>query len=81
MKIVPSQLSPVNEPSVQIGSFRPADVVAPSGSCAGMVREIHPKLIAELGRSASKVPTYELSEFLVAAPTGSGNHGRTPNCR
>jgi L-lactate dehydrogenase complex protein LldE len=40
-------------------------VVAPSGSCAGMVREIHPKLIKELGRSASKVPTYELSEFLV----------------
>ena len=40
-------------------------VVAPSGSCAGMVREIHPKLIDGLERSASKVPTYELSEFLV----------------
>jgi L-lactate dehydrogenase complex protein LldE len=40
-------------------------VVAPSGSCAGMVREIHPSLIEGLGRSAPKVPTYELSEFLV----------------
>jgi L-lactate dehydrogenase complex protein LldE len=35
-------------------------VVAPSGSCAGMVREIHPKL----GERAS-VRTYELTEFLV----------------
>jgi L-lactate dehydrogenase complex protein LldE len=35
-------------------------VVAPSGSCAGMVREIHPKL----GERES-VRTYELTEFLV----------------
>jgi L-lactate dehydrogenase complex protein LldE len=40
-------------------------VVAPSGSCAGMVREIHPGLLAELDRPPFGVPTYELSEFLV----------------
>jgi L-lactate dehydrogenase complex protein LldE len=38
-------------------------VVAPSGSCAGMVREVYP----DLHRSAKAVAshTYELSEFLV----------------
>ena len=38
-------------------------VVAPSGSCAGMVREVYP----DLHRSARSVAgrTYELSEFLV----------------
>jgi L-lactate dehydrogenase complex protein LldE len=38
-------------------------VVAPSGSCAGMVREVYP----DLRRSAKPVAerTYELSEFLV----------------
>ncbi|HEX6356212.1 (Fe-S)-binding protein [Actinophytocola sp.] len=38
-------------------------VVAPSGSCAGMVREVYP----DLHRSAAAVAvrTYELSEFLV----------------
>jgi L-lactate dehydrogenase complex protein LldE len=30
-----------------------------------MVREIHPGLMDGVGRPASKVPTYELSEFLV----------------
>ena len=36
-------------------------VVAPSGSCAAMVREIHPRIVPEL-----TVPrVYELSEFLV----------------
>lgn len=34
-------------------------VVAPSGSCAGMVREVYPTL------GVSPVPTHELSEFLV----------------
>ncbi|WP_189221770.1 (Fe-S)-binding protein [Saccharothrix coeruleofusca] len=34
-------------------------VVTPSGSCAGMAREVHPKL------GAGGVPVYELSEFLV----------------
>ncbi|HEX4705810.1 MAG TPA: (Fe-S)-binding protein [Pseudonocardiaceae bacterium] len=38
-------------------------VVAPSGSCAGMVREIHPGLVPDNGHPT--VPTYELSEFLV----------------
>ncbi|MBB3050047.1 L-lactate dehydrogenase complex protein LldE [Prauserella isguenensis] len=37
-------------------------VVAPSGSCAGMVREIHPTLC---GTSPAVERTYELSEFLV----------------
>ncbi|KID29334.1 (Fe-S)-binding protein [Prauserella rugosa] len=37
-------------------------VVAPSGSCAGMVREIHPGLC---GTSPAVERTYELSEFLV----------------
>lgn len=42
-------------------AFRGYDaVIAPSGSCVGMVREVHPEL---LGRSA--VSMYELSEFLV----------------
>jgi L-lactate dehydrogenase complex protein LldE len=42
-------------------AFRGYDaVVAPSGSCAGMVREIHPKLT-----NGSTVAIYELSEFLV----------------
>ncbi|HEY3606516.1 MAG TPA: (Fe-S)-binding protein, partial [Pseudonocardiaceae bacterium] len=40
-------------------------VVAPSGSCAGMVREIHPGLLDGMGQPVAKVPTYELSEFLV----------------
>ena len=36
-------------------------VVAPSGSCAAMVREIHPRIVPEL-----TVPrVYELSEFLI----------------
>jgi L-lactate dehydrogenase complex protein LldE len=35
-------------------------VVAPSGSCVGMIREVHPKLA-----NGSGPPTYELSEFLV----------------
>jgi L-lactate dehydrogenase complex protein LldE len=38
-------------------------VVAPSGSCAAMVREIHPGLREKDGDPT--VPTYELSEFLV----------------
>jgi L-lactate dehydrogenase complex protein LldE len=37
-------------------------VVVPSGSCAGMVREIHPGLC---GASAAVERTHELSEFLV----------------
>ncbi|MFF5990964.1 (Fe-S)-binding protein [Prauserella flavalba] len=37
-------------------------VVAPSGSCGGMVREIHPGLC---GTSPAVERTYELSEFLV----------------
>lgn len=37
-------------------------VVAPSGSCAGMVREVHPGLC---GSSLPVERTYELSEFLV----------------
>ncbi|PXY31325.1 (Fe-S)-binding protein [Prauserella muralis] len=37
-------------------------VVAPSGSCGGMVREIHPGLC---GPSLAVERTYELSEFLV----------------
>jgi L-lactate dehydrogenase complex protein LldE len=37
-------------------------VVAPSGSCAAMVREYHPELA---GSSAPVRDTYELSEFLV----------------
>jgi L-lactate dehydrogenase complex protein LldE len=40
-------------------------VVAPSGSCAGMVREIHPGLVAGADLPPSKVKTYELTEFLV----------------
>jgi L-lactate dehydrogenase complex protein LldE len=44
-----------------VGAFRGYDaVVAPSGSCVGMVREVHPKLA-----NGSGPPTYELSEFLV----------------
>lgn len=35
-------------------------VIAPSGSCVGMVREVHPTLVGE-----STVAVYELSEFLV----------------
>jgi L-lactate dehydrogenase complex protein LldE len=43
--------------------FEPYDaIVAPSGSCAGMVREIHPQLC---GGSPATEKTYELSEFLV----------------
>jgi L-lactate dehydrogenase complex protein LldE len=38
-------------------------VVAPSGSCAGMVREIYPSLHRSTGSVAAR--TYELSEFLV----------------
>lgn len=34
-------------------------VVVPSGSCAGMIREYHPKLVGD------GPPTYELTEFLV----------------
>lgn len=37
-------------------------VVAPSGSCAGMVRELYPELTAP---SPVTAKTYELSEFLV----------------
>jgi L-lactate dehydrogenase complex protein LldE len=45
-------------------------VIAPSGSCVGMVREIHPKLTngsTETGslRKLPSVAMYELSEFLV----------------
>ena len=40
-------------------------VVVPSGSCAGMVREIHPGLVDAAGLPASTVRTYELTEFLV----------------
>lgn len=40
-------------------------VVAPSGSCAGMVREIHPQLVEQAGLPPSTVRTYELTEFLV----------------
>ncbi len=36
-------------------------VVAPSGSCAAMVRDVYPKLPT----SATAPPTYELSEFIV----------------
>jgi L-lactate dehydrogenase complex protein LldE len=36
-------------------------VVAPSGSCAAMVRDVYPKLPAK----AAAPPTYELSEFIV----------------
>ncbi|HEU5473198.1 MAG TPA: (Fe-S)-binding protein [Actinophytocola sp.] len=35
-------------------------VVAPSGSCVGMIREVHPRL-----GNGSVAPVYELSEFLV----------------
>ncbi len=38
-------------------------VVAPSGSCAGMVREVHPDLHRSTRAVAAR--TYELSEFLV----------------
>jgi L-lactate dehydrogenase complex protein LldE len=38
-------------------------VVAPSGSCAGMVREVYPDLHRRAGAVAGR--TYELSEFLV----------------
>jgi L-lactate dehydrogenase complex protein LldE len=42
-------------------AFRGYDaVIAPSGSCVGMVREVHPTLTGE-----STVAMYELSEFLV----------------
>jgi L-lactate dehydrogenase complex protein LldE len=42
-------------------AFRGYDaVIAPSGSCVGMVREVHPTLVGE-----SSVAMYELSEFLV----------------
>ncbi|MEU6646405.1 (Fe-S)-binding protein [Saccharomonospora sp. NPDC046836] len=37
-------------------------IVAPSGSCGGMVREIHPSLC---GTTPAVERTYELSEFLV----------------
>jgi L-lactate dehydrogenase complex protein LldE len=40
-------------------------VVAPSGSCAGMVREIHPGLVERADLPPSTVRTYELTEFLV----------------
>jgi L-lactate dehydrogenase complex protein LldE len=40
-------------------------VVAPSGSCAGMIRDIHPRLAAEAKLPPSTVRTYELTEFLV----------------
>jgi L-lactate dehydrogenase complex protein LldE len=40
-------------------------VVAPSGSCAGMVREIHPGLVAKADLPPARVKTYELTEFLV----------------
>jgi L-lactate dehydrogenase complex protein LldE len=40
-------------------------VVAPSGSCAGMVREVHPGLTARMDLPPSTVRTYELTEFLV----------------
>jgi len=41
-------------------AFRGYDaVIAPSGSCVGMVREVHPKLVG------SAAAMYELSEFLV----------------
>ncbi|SHE66105.1 L-lactate dehydrogenase complex protein LldE [Streptoalloteichus hindustanus] len=41
-------------------------VVAPSGSCAGMVREFHPELVTTSPpRNAAARNTYELSEFLV----------------
>lgn len=40
-------------------------VVAPSGSCAGMVRDIHPRLTADADLPPSTVRTYELTEFLV----------------
>ena len=36
-------------------------VVAPSGSCAAMIRDVYPKLPAK----ADAPPTYELSEFIV----------------
>lgn len=35
-------------------------VVTPSGSCAAMVRDHHPRLVGDSG-----APTYELSEFLI----------------
>lgn len=38
-------------------------VVAPSGSCVGMIRDIYPKLSTAGGSLAGK--TYELSEFLI----------------
>ena len=42
-------------------AFRGYDaVIAPSGSCAGMVREVHPQLVG-----GSFVAMYELTEFLV----------------
>ena len=41
-------------------------VVAPSGSCAAMVREIHPRIVPDVtGPDGNGQKVYELSEFLI----------------
>ena len=41
-------------------------VVAPSGSCAAMVRDIHPRIVPDVaGPDADAPKVYELSEFLI----------------
>lgn len=56
---------------VLLDAFEDAEyVVAPSGSCVGMVRHFYPELFAqdpELGERASRLTakTYELSQFIV----------------
>ncbi|ADG89933.1 (Fe-S)-binding protein [Thermobispora bispora] len=45
-------------------AFRGYDaIVAPSGSCVAMVRDVHPRLVPEAAGTAAR--TYELSEFLI----------------
>jgi len=61
-------------------TFRDAEyVVLPSGSCAGMLRTIYPKLLpGEAGEVAAR--TYELSQFIVQVmgitDLGTGLEGR-----
>jgi L-lactate dehydrogenase complex protein LldE len=40
-------------------------IVAPSGSCAAMVREIHPRIVPAAGQKVHEQKVYELSEFLI----------------
>ena len=41
-------------------------VVAPSGSCAAMVRDIHPRIVPDVaGPNVAAPKVYELSEFLI----------------